>query len=177
MAHSTAPTPRVRSTERLLGLGMAALRILFGLIYLTNAFAKLIDVADYRFGPIGFNLIARDATRGILENAAQDTWIAPVGAFYQAVVLPNFGFFEPFLIVAEFAIGLGLLFGVASRAAALAGLALIGPIWLMLLDQGLYLWVYPVELAPLLILALVPSGRVLGLDARLAERFGGRWPF
>ncbi|WP_300018874.1 hypothetical protein [Pseudonocardia sp.] len=177
MAHSTDPAPRTGSTDRALGRGMAALRILFGLIYLSNAFAKLIDVADYRIGPIGFNLIARDATRAILENAAQDTWIAPLGAFYQAVVLPNFGFFEPFLIVAEFAIGLGLLFGVASRAAALGGLALIGPIWLMLLDDGLYLWAYPVELAPLVILALVPAGRVWGLDGRPAGRFGGRWPF
>jgi uncharacterized membrane protein YphA (DoxX/SURF4 family) len=177
MAHSTAPARRTGSPERSLGRGMAALRILFGLIYLTNAFAKLIDVADYRLGPFGFNLIARAATRGILENAAQDTWIAPLGAFYLSVVVPNYGFFEPFLIVAEFAIGLGLLFGVAARAAALGGLALIGPIWLMLLDQGLYLWVYPVELVPLVILAIVPAGRVWGLDGRLAERFGGRWPF
>lgn len=157
--------------------GLAALRILFGLVYLTNAFAKLVEVSDFRIGPVGGNLIAGDAARRILEGAAQDTWIPPLGAFYQAVVLPNWAFFSPFLVVTEFAIGLGLLFGVATRLAALGGLALIGPIWLMMLDQGPYLWAYPVELVPLVILAVVPAGRVLGLDRTLAARFRGRWPF
>ncbi|TQM09894.1 hypothetical protein [Pseudonocardia kunmingensis] len=81
------------------------------------------------------------------------------------------------LNVAEFAIAIGLLFGIATQLAALGALALIGPIWLMLLDEGPYLWSYPVELVPLLILAIVPAGRVLGVDRRLAVRFGGRWPF
>lgn len=157
--------------------GFAALRILFGLVYLTNAFAKLVDVADYRLGPIGANLIARGNSRVLLETAAQDTWLAPLGAFYTGFVLPNWGFFIVFLIVAEFAIAFGLLFGVATRLAAVGGLLLIGPIWLMLLDQGPYLWSYPVELVPLLILAIVPSGRTAGLDSRLAARFGRRWPF
>lgn len=174
---TTAQARDTAAPYRSLALGFAALRILFGLVYLSNAFAKLIDVADYRFGPFGLNLIARGNAFGILEGAAGDTWIPPLGALYQNLVLPNWGFFIWFLIVAEFAIALGLLFGVASRAAALGGLALIGPIWLMLLDNGLYLWSYPVELVPLLILAIVPSGRTAGFDGRLAARFGGRWPF
>jgi hypothetical protein len=29
----------------------------------------------------------------------------------------------------------------------------------------------------MVILALVPSGRVWGYDRRLVERFGDRWPF
>lgn len=171
----TATEPGVDA--RTAGRALAALRILFGLIYLSNAFAKLVDVSDFRIGPIGANLIARDAARSILGSAARDTWLPPLGAFYENVVLPNWAFFSPFLIVAEFAIGLGLLFGVATRLAALGGLALIGPIWLMMLDEGPYLWVYPVELFPLLIVAVVPAGRVLGLDRALAARFHGRWPF
>jgi hypothetical protein len=45
------------------------------------------------------------------------------------------------------------------------------------MGDGSYLWTYPVELLPLLILAIAPSGRALGLDRRLADRFGSRWPF
>ena len=94
------------------------------------------------------------------------------------VVLPNWGSFGAFLTVAELAIGLGLIFGVASRLAALGGLMLIGPIWVMLWHTNLYLWEYPAEdLFPLLLLAIVPAGRTAGLDARLAARFGGHWPF
>ncbi len=39
----------------------------------------------------------------------------------------------------------------------------------MLLHTGLYLWQYPAEdLFPLVLLAIVPAGRVGGLDRRLA---------
>jgi uncharacterized membrane protein YphA (DoxX/SURF4 family) len=175
-SQTTAPDVPTASYRSLAG-GLATLRILFGLVYLSNAFAKLVDVSDFRIGPIGGNLIARANSRGILESAAQDTWLGPLGAFYQSVVLPNWGFFIWFLIVAEFAIAFGLLFGVASRLAALGGLLLIGPIWLMLLDEGPYFWAYPVELVPLAILAVVPSGRFAGFDGRLAARFRGHWPF
>jgi hypothetical protein len=47
----------------------------------------------------------------------------------------------------------------------------------MLPNGPLFLWEYPVELVPLALLAIVPSGRTAGLDRRLAARFGGRWPF
>ena len=174
---SASDADQVERTQRLWGAGFAALRILFGLVYLSNAVAKLVDVSVFRVGPVGGNLIARSNARDILTGAAQDTWLGPLGALYENLVLPNWGFFGWFLVVAEFAIAIGLLLGIATRLAALGALALIGPIWLMLLDEGPYLWSYPVELVPLLILAIVPAGRVLGVDRRLAVRFGGRWPF
>ena len=66
-----------------------------------------------------------------------------------------------------------------TRAAALGTLLRIGPIWVMYLasDATQYLWTYPVDLLPLLLLAIYPSDRTLGLDGRLAARFGDRWPF
>jgi hypothetical protein len=42
------------------------------------------------------------------------------------------------------------------------------------------MWEQPHEWVPLVILALVPAGRVWGLDRRLARRGSGRlggWPF
>ena len=93
------------------------------------------------------------------------------------MVLPNWGFFGILLTAAELVIGIGLLLGVTTRLAALAALVLIGPIWLMLLHTNLYLWEYPLDLFPLVLLAIVPAGRTAGLDGTVAHRFHHRWPF
>ncbi|MBA2324013.1 MAG: DoxX family membrane protein [Pseudonocardiales bacterium] len=158
--------------------GFAALRIFTGFVWLSNALAKIFNIPGIDLGFFSGNLITLGAAKGIATGASSKTQIAPLGAFYRDVVLPNWGFFGTFLTIAELAVGLGLIFGVASRLAAVGGLLLIGPIWVMLWHTNLYLWEYPAEdLFPLLLLAIAPAGRVAGLDARLAAWFGGRWPF
>jgi thiosulfate dehydrogenase (quinone) large subunit len=178
----TATTGRETRTEvdrnRVFVRAFTALRIFTGLVWLSNGTAKLIDKGTYDWGFFSFNLVTRGSAQFIADDASKKTAIAPLGALYQQVVLPNWGFFGAFLTVAELAIGLGLVFGVASRLAAVGGLLLIGPIWLMLWHNGGYLWEYPAEdLFPLVLLAVVPAGRAGGLDGRLAPRFGHRWPF
>lgn len=179
-------TDTVRTTEqgveapssyRLMTRAFTGLRVFTGLVFLSNAVAKVIDVGNYDFGFISFNLINRGIAKVIATDASSKTYIAPLGWAYQNLVLPNWGFFGAFLTVAELAVGLGLLFGVATRLAAVGGLLLITPIWLMLLDTGGYLWLYPVDLILLVLLAIVPAGRHRGFDATLAPRFGYRWPF
>ena len=93
------------------------------------------------------------------------------------MALAHWGFFGTLLTAAELAIGIGLLLGIATRLAALGPLVLIGPIWLMLLHTNTYLWEYPLDLFPLLLLAIVPAGRTAELDHTLAARFHHRWPF
>ena len=166
------------ASRRALARGFTALRIFTGLVWLSNGLAKLFNQGGIDIGFFSGNLITLGAARGIATDASSKTQIAPLGAFYRDVVLPNWGLFGSFLTVAELAVGLGLIFGVASRLAALGGILLIGPIWVMLWHTNLYLWEYPAEdLFPLLLLAIVPAGRLAGLDYRLAARFGGRWPF
>ncbi|MGQ0841940.1 hypothetical protein [Actinokineospora sp.] len=158
--------------------GFAALRVFFGGVWLTNGLAKVVFNVDSNIdlGFVSFNLINQPAARSILEGASANTF-QPLRWIYQDVVLANWAFFAWFLTVAEIVAGIALLLGIASRAGAAIGLALIGPIWIMLLDTNLYLWAYPVELLPLLLLAIVPAGRRFGQDRKLAARFGGRWPF
>lgn len=163
-------------SPRVLAGGLAALRILFGGVWLSNGLAKVIGQSTYDWGFLSFNLIDRSVARAILHDASARAG-QPLHWIYQDVVLPNWGFFQWFLTVAELAAGAALLFGIASRLGALIGLLLIGPIWIMLLDRGQYLWEYPLDLVPLLVLAIVPAGRTLGLDRTLAARFHGRWPF
>lgn len=173
-----APVDTAVPGQRPMARAFAGLRIFVGLVFLSNAYAKATGVADYDWGFIRFNLITSEAARFIADGAARATDIGPLAAFYQGTVLPNWDTFGPFLIVAELAIGLGLLFGVATRLAALGGLLLLVPIWLMILPTGRYLWEYPAEdILPLTLLALIPAGRVAGLDRLLAPRLGGRWPF
>lgn len=154
------------------------LRIFTGLVWLSNGLAKLIGRTTYDLGFFSFNLIDKGTARGILTDAARRTGIRPLGAFYQHAVLPHWGIWSVFLTVAELAVGLGLIVGLASRLAAVGGLLMIGPVWIMLWHANLYLWEYPAEdLLPLALLAIAPAGRVLGLDARLVARFGARWPW
>ena len=180
---TSTPTPPTHTAPplipaRMMARAFTALRIFTGLVWLSNALAKVVDKGLYDFGFISFNLVTLGAARGIATNASGKTPIAPLGAFYRDVVLPNWGFFGAFLTVAELAIGLGLIFGVATRLAAVGGLLLLTPIWVMLWTTGAYLWEYPAEdLLPLILLAIVPAGRTGGLDRRLAPRLGHRWPF
>ncbi|HEY6425018.1 MAG TPA: DoxX family membrane protein [Pseudonocardiaceae bacterium] len=157
--------------------GFAALRIFIGLVWLSNALAKVTGVGVVDWGFFSFNLITRDVARGLATDAASKTQIAPLGAFYRDVVLPNWGSFGTLLTVAELAVGIGLLLGIATRLAAVGGLLLILPIWIMLWHTTGYLWEYPLDLFPLVLLAIVPAGRVAGVDRTLAARFGNRWPF
>jgi uncharacterized membrane protein YphA (DoxX/SURF4 family) len=171
-------TDRAIVSARVLGGGFAALRVFFGLVWLSNGVAKVFlngnNSLDWGF--LSFNLINQPAARGILDGASKDTF-QPLRWLYQDFVLANWGFFAWFLTVAEIVAGVSLLFGIAARLGATVGLLLIGPIWIMLWHTNLYLWEYPNELFPLLLLAIVPAGRVLGQDRKLAARFGGHWPF
>ena len=177
-SQTTEDTAAGASTFRLMGRAFAVLRIFTGLVFLTNGLAKVTGIQDVNLGFFSFTLITSSGAKGLAGGAADSTYIAPLKAFYNNVVLPNWGFFGVFLTIAELAIGLGLIFGVATRLAAVGGLLLIAPIWVMKWHTGLYLWEYPAEdLLPLALLATIPAGRIAGLDARLAPRFHHRWPF
>jgi uncharacterized membrane protein YphA (DoxX/SURF4 family) len=155
-----------------------ALRIFFGLNWLSNALAKVFGMNTFHWGPVSFNLVDRNTAHAILRQGSTSTGIAPLRAFYSDVVLPNWAFFQVFLTIAELAVAIGLLFGIATRLAALGGLLLLFPIWIMLMNTDQYLWTYPLDLFPLVLLALVPAGRTVGVDGKfLTPIFGERWPF
>ena len=169
---------RAAVSVRTLGGGLAALRIFSGLVWLSNGLAKVFfnQNSNFDWGFVSFGLINQPSARSVLERAAEQIF-QPLRWIYQDLVLANWTFFAWFLTIAEVVAGISLLFGIASRLGATIGLLLIGPIWIMLLHTNLYLWEYPNELVPLLILAVVPAGRFLGQDRKLAVRFHGRWPF
>ena len=169
--------PASPAQAALMAKAFTALRVFTGLVWLSNGVAKLIGKATYDLGFLSFNLVTRGVAESIAKDASSKTYIAPLGVFYRDVVLPHFGFFGWFLTVAELAIGLGLILGVLPRAAALGGLLLIGPIYLMLLRTNLYLWQYPAEdLFPLVLLTIVPTWGRLGVAQSIRDRLPRRWP-
>ncbi|WP_326837828.1 hypothetical protein VSH64_23605 [Amycolatopsis rhabdoformis] len=154
-----------------------ALRIFVGLDWFSNVIAKIVGQNHFDWGFFDFNLVNQDTAHRILQQAVASTHIAPLHWFYGSVVLPNFGFFQGFLLLAELGVAIGLTFGLLTRVAAIGGLLLLGPIWLMLLHTNQYLWTYPLDLFPLLLLAIVPAGRVAGLDGKIIRRLGKSvWP-
>jgi len=128
---TSAPTP-IEGSYRTMARGFAALRIFMGLVWVSNALAKVFSSGSFDLGFFSFNLITRDAAQRIATNAASKRQIVPLGAFYRDVVIPNWGFFGIFLTLAELAVAIGLLFGIATRLAAVGGLLLLTPIWVML---------------------------------------------
>jgi uncharacterized membrane protein YphA (DoxX/SURF4 family) len=163
--------------------GLAAVRIFVGVVWLANGLAKLVGKTTYDLGVVSFGLIGRDTAKSLLTTYSGDKSNAPgiMKSLYADLVLPNWDFFQWLLTAGELVAGLCLVFGVASRLGALVALLLIGPLWVMNLDNARYLFEWPLDVVPLVILAIVPAGRVWGRDARLAARYGirrlGRWPF
>jgi uncharacterized membrane protein YphA (DoxX/SURF4 family) len=179
MADFAGPRPTATLPTMRIARGLAAFRIFMGLMFGLNGIAKVINKGAYDLGIASFGLINRDIARGLLTAYAgpKSHAIAPLKWFYNNLVLDHWAPWSVFLTVAELAIGISLCFGIASRLGPLIALALIFPLQIMVVDNMTYLWEFPVDWVPMVILALVPSGRVWGYDHRLVERFGDRWPF
>ena len=170
--------------------GMAVIRIFFGLIILANGLAKLEpSLARVEVGPYHANLITRDGARSILNYEVNDRQIrkdAPKGtqvpglrAFVNDVVLAQWGVFQWLVVAIEVGAGLFLLLGLATRGVALLDLGQQLFLALVYASSNRWLFEQPHEYVPLIVLVLVPAGRMWGVDAWLLRRFPQlqRWPF
>lgn len=185
MANVREPRPALPPARRL-AQGLAALRIFMGSVLFANGLAKLLGITTITVGPYQANLIDREATRFILryeglENPANGgpgtevPGLEPVVRF----MLDNFDVVQWLIAAAELGIGLLLIIGLASRGAALVGLAQHTFLALLYASSNRWLFEQPHEYVPFVILALVPAGRMWGLDGRLRGRraVAGQFPF
>jgi len=177
-----APEARPRSDADRLARAFAVLRIFFGLIFLLNGLAKLTGVHRVEIGPYVANLINRDDTRFILDvetNRNAQHQLPLLGRIVNDVLLPNWSVVQWLVTFAELTIGTLLVLGLASRLAALLGLGQALSLSYLYLANNRWMFEQPHEVVPLVLLAVVSSGRVWGLDGRLGwERARAhRWPF
>jgi uncharacterized membrane protein YphA (DoxX/SURF4 family) len=170
--------------------GMAVIRIFFGIILLANGLAKLEPaLGKIDIGPYHANLITRDGARGILnfeinerrirEGAPQGTQVPGLKPFVNDVVLTNWGLFQWVVVLVEVGAGLLLVLGLATRGAALVDLGQQLFLALVYFSSNRWMFEQPHEYVPLIVLAIVPAGRMWGLDARLVRENPAfrRWPF
>lgn len=164
---------------RLLARGLAGLRIFVGLIALLNGLAKLFGWHSVSIGPYTANLINRDDARFILEfevfrnpNGGAEGTRIPLIRDLSQVMLDNWGLFGWSLTVLEIATGLLLVLGLTTRLAAVLALGMHLYLAAVYATSDRWLFEQPHEYVPLIILALVPAGRVWGLDSWAARRTG-----
>jgi len=153
-------------------------RILLGFTFLSNGLAKLFGFHEVAFGPVVANLINRADTRFILDvevNKNAQRLLPPIRWITNDLVLPNFGLFGWALTLVELAAGLLLVLGLLPRIGALLALGPVVFLFFVYLSNDRWLPERFVELVPLLVLAVVPSGYAWGLDGRLG-RGPTRWP-
>ncbi|MDQ3412298.1 MAG: DoxX family membrane protein [Chloroflexota bacterium] len=184
-----APAPPVIDPI-LIAKGMAVIRIFFGIILLANGLAKVEPaLGRIDLGPYHANLVTREGARGILnfeinerrirEGAPQGTQVPGLKAFVNTVVLANWGVFQWVVVLVEVGAGLLLVLGLATRGAALVGLGQQLFLALVYASSNRWMFEQPHEYVPLIVLAIVPAGRMWGLDAHLVRDTPAfrRWPF
>ena len=170
--------------------GMAVIRIFFGVILFANGLAKLAPaLGQIDVGPYHANLITRDGARGILnfevnerqirKDAPKGTQVPGLKPFVNDVVLAQWGVFQWLVVAIEVGAGLLLILGLASRGVALLDLGQQFFLALVYVSSNRWLFEQPHEYVPLIVLAIVPAGRIWGMDAWLLRRFPQlqHWPF
>jgi len=142
---------------------LALCRIAIGILWLTAIVWKLPP-----------NFIPLEGLRSLkewMELEVQYPVVPVYGQFVQAIVLPNFTLFAWATFIVELLIGLGLLLGLFTRAAAMLGLlmSLNLAIGLMAVPNE-WPWSYIMLVMFQAIFVLTDPGRVWGLDARRVKR-------
>ena len=148
---------------------MAVIRVLFGLTFLLNGLAKLFKFHRVHIGWYVANLIDRTDARFILNaevnhNARYHVWL--VIRIANRLVLPHWGFFQWALTAVELVAGVLLVLGLWSRLGALVALVPTVFLFFMYLSNDRWVPEQPLELVPLIVLTVVPAGRMWGLDQR-----------
>ena len=135
------------------------LRVYTGVFFLKYGFGKL-SRDNFADGLAGF-------VNGNLDNSFG--FFRP---FLESVVLPNKGVFAFLVAFGEFAVGIALIVGLATRYAAAAGALMVASFWFAkgqgFLDAQNHdaIW-----LVIFIVLGGLHAGRVLSIDQRLAGRF------
>lgn len=170
--------------------GMAVLRMFFGLILFANGLAKVEpSLGRIDIGPYHANLVTRDGARSILnfeinqrrirEGAPQGTQVSGLKTFVNDVVLARWDIFQWVVVVSELGAGALLMLGLATRVGALVALGQQLFLALVYFSSNRWMFEQPHEYVPLILLTIVPAGRMWGADAWLWHRYPvlQRWPF
>jgi uncharacterized membrane protein YphA (DoxX/SURF4 family) len=165
---------------RLLAIGLAVLRIIFGLILFTNGLSKLTNGGLMHLHPLPGFLIDYNGAKGIIQANVQHHPIEPYKRFILDVVVPHWTLFGVLVTIGELSTGLALILGAFTPIMAIAAALMMFHIYFSTWGGGdsYFVWDYWTEFIPYLALALASAGRYYGLDTAIARRVPAlrRWP-
>jgi uncharacterized membrane protein YphA (DoxX/SURF4 family) len=141
---------------------IALLRIVLGLMFLTTWASNLQKGFYTPDGLLNF------FTHVFPQSENPLTFYA---AFINGVILPIRSVFAPFQLIAELVLGLALLFGGLTPLFSLAGIFFLSNTFLATFGMD-WPWAYLVPMTILGVTFFTRAGRVIGIDAYLARRFG-----
>lgn len=140
---------------------MALLRIMLGLLFLTTWASNLAK-----------GYYTSTGLEDFLHSALNEDSVPLYADFIKDVIIPIRDVFAPFQLITEFLLGLALLLGFCTRAAALAGAFFIINTYLLSIGTGEWAWSYFTVLSVLGAVYLSKAGRSVGIDVFLHKRFG-----
>ncbi|CAN5733614.1 hypothetical protein BH18ACT17_BH18ACT17_15070 [soil metagenome] len=146
---------RVLPTDTMLARGaIAAVRIVFGLLWLTTASWKLPP--DFR------------TLKNFTGWAVEYPVFAPYSFLVEKVVLPNFTIFGWLTTITEISIGAFLILGLTTRLWAVVGMAQTLAITLSVINApNEWSWAYYMMFAGHMMIWATAAGRTFGLDGIL----------
>lgn len=153
---SSATSAPITLSERSM-TGLALVRLFVGLLWFQQLFWKL---------PPDFT-----GLHSYVVKEGQYTFLPGYGFIIQHFFLTNFILLGAFTWTAELLVAISLLFGVFSRFGALLSTLLAVQLYVGLAyAPGEWYWTYGMLVLLGIALAMVPAGRRLGVDQRLAPR-------
>jgi uncharacterized membrane protein YphA (DoxX/SURF4 family) len=156
-----------RVTSRL-QTALLIVRTYLGIVYLSNGLAKLFGFHDVTIGVWHTFLINRDDAFNIQvgNTSSSPGFLYDLGMF----IIANWGVFQWLLTLGELAVGLGLLFGVLSRWAAIGGFLLAISAFIFTFGAGT--WTFDYLFEPVLLAVLIVAPPLPGLDSRMPWSHG-----
>lgn len=153
---------REKETARL-RTALAMLRITLGIIILATWYDNLTK-----------GLYTPDGLTGFLDWLSDPNGNGGTLTFYHnflsAAIVPVAGLFAPFQMVAELAMGLGLLLGGLTRLFALAAMLFFLNLFLAYFGGQEWIWTYFLLFVVAMAVALGAAGRKWGIDRWLRQR-------
>lgn len=142
---------------------LALCRIAIGVLWLSALIWKL--------PPNFMPLEGLRSLREWMELEVQYPFLPIYGQFVQSIVLPNFTLFAWATFIVELLIGLGLLLGAFTRAAAVLGLLMGLNLMIGLVEvPNEWAWSYIMLVMFQLVFIFTAPGRVWGVDGWRAQR-------
>ena len=156
--------PRKWLSESQDEVGIFILRSMFALLWLTQAGIKIVDRSNEpNMDFHGF--------LGDLIHMEESNPLGPVSYILRKFLIPYHDILIWLVLATELTIAMTLGLGLFTRLGSFIGILMSGMLWILTLGWGEWFWTYPLLLVPHVLFFLARSGRNIGIDKMLVNRY------